>query len=188
MFERQSFRFENPRVHCRLRRVTWTKRGKGRTLRLGNALAACEVSRFHCALRIEDMIIRPTASGNKGLSPVFSPDTALRCRRSWPGKEETPIRPEACFCTLRIGLVALTQSRARHTVPQQVDGEKSGLARTSHQTRIRASAARSGEPFHPAGPRSPGGPGPPIRRPVVARPGRRRPAYRNPARSGARSA
>ncbi len=50
-------------------------------------------------------------------SPVFSPDTALRCRRSWPGKEETPIRPEACFCTLRIGLVALTQSRARHTVP-----------------------------------------------------------------------
>ena len=31
------------------------------------------------------------------------------------------------FCTLRIGSATLTQSRARHTAPQQVAHEKSGL-------------------------------------------------------------
>ncbi len=30
-------------------------------------------------------------------SPLFSPHTVARCRRSWPGKEESAIRPEACF-------------------------------------------------------------------------------------------
>ncbi len=29
----------------------------------------------------------------KTANPVFSPDTALRCRRSWSGKEESVIRP-----------------------------------------------------------------------------------------------
>ncbi len=36
--------------------------------------------------------------------------------------------------TVRIGSPALTQTRARHTVPQQASGEKWGLTRIPHQT------------------------------------------------------
>ncbi len=37
------------------------------------------------------------ASATCAPNPHFSPDAVARCRRSCPGKEETPIRPELCF-------------------------------------------------------------------------------------------
>ncbi len=68
--------------------------------------------------------------GAGGVLPPRSPqgDESVLARKS----RRSDQRREAvgALCTLRIGSSALTQSRARHTVPQQVDGEKSGLVPT----------------------------------------------------------
>ncbi len=68
---------------------------------------------------------------------MFSPlDPPKGTKVVWQGRVGDPtgvVNPELVLrltCTLRIGSVALTQTRARHTVPQQVDGEKCGLKRT----------------------------------------------------------
>ncbi len=49
-----------------------------------------QASRLHLSRYIPSSV-------RERLRPRCSPDTVARCRRSCPGKEETPIRPELCF-------------------------------------------------------------------------------------------